>query len=321
MNSLIRSITQIKSSSLKSSTKPPSLVPLAQTGIRRETLPELKSKQSLQKSNELSLEKLSLNADNTTKTSTASNHQLGGGIHPELLQLLRDSSNTSLNLDFKLPETNEMKSKISWNRYKMYDNSLIFNIFGGQLESIVTCTSCQTSSTTYDTFWDLSIPVAGDSVTENCIYSDLQTCLQSYFKEELLDAKYKCSKCKSYQQASKKLSISRYPAVLVLHLKRFKTGNGGFEASRKLSHPIQYPLSMLNLSKYESQVCKVDNIYYNLISVSNHYGNLYGGHYTALTKSRLDDKWYDRNDSQVTVQNEHDTRSAYILFYERATGK
>lgn len=38
---------------------------------------------------------------------------------------------------------------------------------------------------------------------------------------------------------------------------------------------------------------------YDLFAVSNHYGGLGGGHYTATCKNYKNSLWYDFNDSNV----------------------
>lgn len=40
---------------------------------------------------------------------------------------------------------------------------------------------------------------------------------------------------------------------------------------------------------------------YELYAMVEHVGNLKNGHYTALIKSQDDDKWYNFNDSSVTL--------------------
>ena len=56
---------------------------------------------------------------------------------------------------------------------------------------------------------------------------------------------------------------------------------------------------------------------YDLFAISNHFGQLQAGHYTAIAKNR--DKWYQFNDHKISVVEESDivTSSAYILFYQR----
>lgn len=56
---------------------------------------------------------------------------------------------------------------------------------------------------------------------------------------------------------------------------------------------------------------------YQLYAISNHYGGLGGGHYTAYGKNN--GQWYEFDDSRVNgnVKKDIVSSSAYILFYER----
>ena len=59
---------------------------------------------------------------------------------------------------------------------------------------------------------------------------------------------------------------------------------------------------------------------YDLYAVSNHYGSLQFGHYTAYCKNAETGMWYDFNDSSVTALTSADdaiSNSAYVLYYVR----
>lgn len=58
-------------------------------------------------------------------------------------------------------------------------------------------------------------------------------------------------------------------------------------------------------------------ILYDLYAVSNHFGSLSGGHYTAYAKNCLYKKWYYFDDSEVSRASASDavTKAAYVLFY------
>ncbi len=62
---------------------------------------------------------------------------------------------------------------------------------------------------------------------------------------------------------------------------------------------------------------------YDLYAVSNHYGSLAFGHYTAYCKNPETGQWYDFNDSSVTpitaahIESEIVTKDAYVLYYVR----
>jgi ubiquitin carboxyl-terminal hydrolase 4/11/15 len=56
-----------------------------------------------------------------------------------------------------------------------------------------------------------------------------------------------------------------------------------------------------------------------LYAVSNHFGSLSGGHYTAFAKNPVYKKWFSFDDSDVARSDESEvvTKAAYVLFYRR----
>jgi len=58
---------------------------------------------------------------------------------------------------------------------------------------------------------------------------------------------------------------------------------------------------------------------YDLFAVSNHYGGLNGGHYTACVRNGYRHEWHNFDDSRVSACDEYNvmTRAAYNLFYVR----
>lgn len=138
------------------------------------------------------------------------------------------------------------------------------------------------------------------------------------------------------------MAIYKAPKVLILHLKRFK--QKGLIKKEKNESKVIFPtvldmkpylLDHRPISSYIEQAKKRD-IYiapkypetsakpktssqpiYDLYAVSNHYGGLGGGHYTAFAKNG--DRWYDFNDSSVHGVSESSIvgSGAYILFYMR----
>ncbi|TPX62619.1 hypothetical protein PhCBS80983_g00391 [Powellomyces hirtus] len=68
-----------------------------------------------------------------------------------------------------------------------------------------------------------------------------------------------------------------------------------------------------------SQISDEDGLIYDLFAVSNHFGGLGGGHYTAYAKNCLDNEWYNFDDSHVSKTDEWRimTSAAYFLFYQR----
>ena len=62
---------------------------------------------------------------------------------------------------------------------RSWEDSLVDDVFGGQLQSTVTCTRCQRSSHCFDPFLDLSIPIPKKRTGGDV---DIHDCFQ-YFTE------------------------------------------------------------------------------------------------------------------------------------------
>lgn len=195
------------------------------------------------------------------------------------------------------------KATVSWNIFKSMNDSVITDIFAGQLQSTVTCHGCNYRSVTFEIFMDLSLPIP--KITN----ATLLDCLGEFSKSEILDDKFKCSKCKSYQKASKKLSIYKSPQVLVLHLKRFNF-------SSKLDTLIDFPLVNLELKICTTSSDRSCN--FNLFAISNHMGTVSGGHYIAHILNSDNNCWYIKDDSTLTkIPPPSPMSSAYVLFYRK----
>ena len=66
-------------------------------------------------------------------------------------------------------------------------------------------------------------------------------------------------------------------------------------------------------------ISKKNSLNYKLMGISIHSGSLNGGHYYAVCKNYLNDKWYEYNDSHVSsVSQEKCTKySPYLFVYRR----
>lgn len=147
----------------------------------------------------------------------------------------------------------------------------------------------------------------------------LFSCLDSFLKEEPLgpDDMWYCPRCKEHRQATKKLDLWRLPEILVFHLKRFSYSR---YLKNKLDTFVNFPIHNLDLNKYVK--CKDGSgqtHVYELYAISNHYGGLGGGHYSAYAKLVDENRWYHFDDSHVSPVSEGDikTPAAYVLFYQR----
>lgn len=113
-------------------------------------------------------------------------------------------------IDDNLP-TNR-KADLTWEWYSKVENSVIKDLFVGQLKSALKCTVCGNASETFDPFWDLSVPLPTSSRCK------LESCLDLFIKEEVLDGDEMptCAKCKTRRKCTKTFTIQRFPKYLVI---------------------------------------------------------------------------------------------------------
>jgi len=98
----------------------------------------------------------------------------------------------------------------------------------------------------------------------------------------------------------------------VIHLKRFSYSRIYRD---KLDTLVDFPIE-LDMSPWVQGPQKIPPIY-DLYAVSNHYGGMGGGHYTAYAKNKEDNKWYTFDDSHVASIPDPErvkTTAAYVLF-------
>mmetsp|Transcript_474 Transcript_474/g.1052 ORF Transcript_474/g.1052 Transcript_474/m.1052 type:complete len:532 (-) Transcript_474:8-1603(-) len=210
----------------------------------------------------------------------------------------------------------------AWSHYLLRNQSIIVDLFQGQLRNTMSCRNKQPDGThgcghvnvKFDPFMYLSLPIS-----DKC--NSLDDCLDLFCEEELLagDEQWYCPKCKTHVNATKKIDLFMLPPILIIHLKRFKFSMNGQKS--KIDRSIRYPLddwNLKNMKKSESGIYPL----YDLYAISHHKGNVASGHYTAHAKNRFDGKWYNFNDSQchrVDPLKEQlgSGSSAYCLFYNR----
>ena len=180
-------------------------------------------------------------------------------------------------------------------------NSVVTAVFGGTLQSSVTCLTCHQSSKTDDPFLDLSIdippafsgPVRKTKDAEGPVCS-IHDCLQKFVETEELDdsERFYCKSCKSKQPSTKQFCIRRLPTVLCLHIKRsasitykefalysmfrFRWSN---HARTKVDTFVEFPLSGLDMSNYllrnlsSTRFSNANSCLYDLAAAIVHHGN------------------------------------------------
>ncbi|XP_045121962.1 uncharacterized protein LOC123510698 [Portunus trituberculatus] len=145
----------------------------------------------------------------------------------------------------------------------------------------------------------------------------LYDCLRAFTQSETLEEadSWFCPVCVRKQQATKTISVWRFPPYLILHLERFLFHG---TMSTKLDDKVIFPLDGLDLSDYVAGDTNT-NQQYNLYACVCHMGVAQAGHYTAFARSPVTGEWHYFNDDSVTRQKprEEEYSTSYLLFYHR----
>ncbi|XP_060813170.1 ubiquitin carboxyl-terminal hydrolase 16/45 isoform X1 [Bombus pascuorum] len=159
----------------------------------------------------------------------------------------------------------------------------------------------------------------------------IQSCLNQFTALELMSGsnKVSCEACTARERkvkpnckmictpSTKQYLISRVPAVLILHLKRFQAQRVDFrKVTRHVSFPILLDLAPICKNHKKARI-------YALYGVVEHSGTIHGGHYVAYVKSRLaltsdDPRWSflppkdakDLQESSYSSSSESETEEA-----------
>ena len=248
------------------------------------------------------------------------------GSNPPLKELSQEAEARREKLSLRIA------SSIEWERFLTTDFSVIVDLFQGQYASRLKCKVCSHTSTTYQPFTVLSIPIPKKN-SQNKI--TIEDCFKEFTKCENLevDEQWLCPHCKKRQPSTKQLTVTRLPRNLIVHLKRFDN------LLNKNNDFVRYPF-LLDLTPFWAN--DFDGVFppgvnddelpirgqippfkYELYGVACHFGTLYGGHYTAYVKKGLKKGWLYFDDTKYKpVKNKTDAinSNAYVLFYHRVYG-
>ena len=232
-------------------------------------------------------------------------------------------------------------SLTEWSRYAHREQSYISDLFAGQHASKLRCTTCRHTSTTHEAFYSISVEIPRSGK------GDIYDSLRSYCKEERLGRGelWKCPYCKCEREATKQITITRAPKVLVVHFKRFSASKN--ETARKVHTPINFPLHQLNIGPYmlpslspnkKEAIANAESgdpaitppFVYDCYAVMRHLGtSLGGGHYIALVRDyarscwrKFDDEYSsDFDPSKSRPEQRLQNEQAYLVFYIRAPAR
>jgi ubiquitin C-terminal hydrolase len=177
--------------------------------------------------------------------------------------------------------------------------------FHGTLRNSIKCSCCKSVSERYDIFnsINLNVPAFQKNVSVTSLFQD-------FLKKESNDDQnnlYYCDTCNSNQESEQKLHLSIIPQNLIISLKRYTA------VGEKIISDVDIQETLNINGTSLSGVKKIFN--YKLVSILNHFGNLYSGHYNTSVKSNSE--WYNIDDNVVTKTTlKQHLSTAYILFYQ-----
>jgi len=205
--------------------------------------------------------------------------------------------------------------------------SSLDKVFGGQLETLITCQRCHNqSSSAVELNGLLTVSVPDDRIIRKNETQPVLNPLQKpsplyhlirdqYLASETLSGEdaYECENCsQKVEEAHRTSRIAQAPRHLIINLACFQY-DASSQTRRKVSTKVDCPLA-LHLVDTE----------YKLYAVVVHSGSSpHHGHYYAYCRDSSGDKWRKFDDESVEDCDEKEplehriNRSPYLLFYAR----
>ncbi|SSD60241.1 related to Ubiquitin carboxyl-terminal hydrolase 15 [Saccharomycodes ludwigii] len=161
-------------------------------------------------------------------------------------------------------------------------------LFVGKMKSYIKCVNVDYESSRVEDFWDIQLNVKG--------LKGLKNSFENYIEVEMLDGENQyAAEGYGLQDAKKGVVFQSFPPILHLQLKRFEYD---FQYDRliKINDKYEFPDS-IDLSPYLENSEK--SCIYDLHGVLVHSGEIDTGHYYALIKPGVEDKWFRFDDDRV----------------------
>jgi ubiquitin C-terminal hydrolase len=210
-----------------------------------------------------------------------------------------------------------LKANYQWKSFKdIFGYSFVTHLFSGQFVSTTFCTECRNENHNFEIFNSitLNIPQTKRLSDGKVVSPDIRDSFYQYFKGELLEDRIECDNCPLNHDSTKKrtimkkrLSVWRFPRILILTLKRYSGNNSRDNSIIEINNIIQFQIESTR-----------ELLIYDLKQIVNHEGSSPNrGHYTTVVIDD-DDNWtFVDDDSATSFGNRRikHSRTAYILMY------
>lgn len=193
----------------------------------------------------------------------------------------------------------ECKLSLSHNQFNAIENrpeTLISNMFYGEITTIIKCSKCKYSNDDISEFADISIPIRQ--------YKNVETAINKMYSHTSQKAIGKCEKCQKNNCLTTSQYISKFPPILIITLMRFDN------QCKKIDDFLEYP-KFIKISK--------NKIKYQLYAMIIHEGRMMShGHFMSYIMN-AQEIWYNVNDVCIFKVTEERIlkQKPYVLFYKR----
>ena len=241
-------------------------------------------------------------------------------IHEETKSL--KFSEILYNQDFIEPRNEKaVKANKQWNSFKdIFGYSFVTHLFSGQFSSTTFCTECKNENHNFEIFNSITLNIPKEKRLKDgsTCPPDIRDSFYKYFKGEVLDSPIECDHCplnfdgtKKRTFMRKRLSVWRFPRILVLTLKRYEFTNFGNctrnNSMIEINNVIQFQIESTG-----------ELLIYDLKQIVNHEGSSpNGGHYTTVVIDNNDNWTFVDDNTATSFGNKRikHSRTAYILVY------
>jgi ubiquitin carboxyl-terminal hydrolase 2 len=210
------------------------------------------------------------------------------GDAAEAIQLLLDGLHTQQAREVRMdisgtPTTREqtdlVESLKSWASFFSKEYSPFVESFYGQTQTRMICTKCNHSSSKYEPWGILKLPIPGAEKAGNPAPS-LHACIREALSTETIED-YTCDGCKNKGVVRVERYISRFPKYMVLVLKRF-TNMGA-----KVHARIPYNEENIDFTSWIAwpTLQKTSMAQYRVYATIEHLGGSRCGHYVSRVRS------------------------------------
>ena len=235
----------------------------------------------------------------------------------EFLQFLLEKLHEQLKYKVNMVQTGEIKNdvdRLAMDAFKVLNthfkngySKIIEEFYGLEYSKISSSTDKKYISETFSPFSTLAVEIPENLNNQEL---NLYQCLDKYTVVEK-NITHKQHNPVVENKYDKQLQFWSLPDTLIILIKRYDN------FMNKKNNLIDFPITNLNMLKYSIGYDNNKNVY-DLFAISNHSGEVNGGHYWCYGKNS-DGNWYNFNDTNITSIKPSDliTSNAYCLFYKK----